>query len=43
MGTFLFFRVGGGIWVGGGQWPLSCSKGFSLMSQVNRIGSDRSR
>ena len=41
MGTFLFSRVGGG----GVFWymPLSCNEGFSLMSQVNRIGSDRSR
>ena len=33
MGAFLFFRVGV-------FWPLSCNTGFSLMSQVNRIGSD---
>ena len=39
MGTFLISRVGGGILV----VPLSCNKGFSLMSQVNRIGFDRLR
>ena len=37
MGTFLFSRVGV-FWL----WPLSCNEGFGLMSQVNRIGSDRS-
>ena len=39
MGAFLFSRVGRVFW----EWPLSCNKGFSLMSQVNRIGSDRLR
>ena len=38
MGTFLFSRVGV-VW----YWLLSCNEGFSLMSQVNRIGSDHSR
>ena len=36
MGTFFFFRVGGCFGSG-----LSAVTGSSLMSQVNRIGSDR--
>ena len=38
MGTFLFAGVGGILVV-----ALSCNEDFSLLSQVNRIGSDRSR
>ena len=38
MGTFLVSRVGVFWW-----WPLNCNEGFSLMSQVNLTGSDRSR
>ena len=39
MGVFLFFRVRGVSC----KWPLGCNAGFSLMSQVNRIGSDSLR
>ena len=48
MGAFIISKVGGG---GGGYfvlkavfWPLSCKAGgFSLMSQVKRIGADHLR